>query len=128
MNAKKLVLVSAVFFASLVSEGAYAWDLMQDFFGCNTGARCAARVGVISDEDARFLDGAHAAMGKPLDRAAEGMATYIAPGSVQMYYGVREMGRNFSIQPPMPQPGYYAQPSMPQYGYPPQVTYGGRWR
>ncbi|MGJ0484360.1 MAG: hypothetical protein ACR65R_07485 [Methylomicrobium sp.] len=75
MNAKKLILIATVFSASLASHGANAGpfglpdiNVMQQVFGCDTGARCAARAGVITHEQARFADQQHARWGAPLNR------------------------------------------------------------
>ena len=96
-------------------------DLSQGGFLAGLG-EC---VGVIDSKQKAAIDGGHAAMGRPLDRAAEAAATYYAPGSVQAYQGLQQAQRAF--QPPQmassfpyPAPNYgYGQPS---FDYQPVVS------
>ncbi len=72
-------------------------------------------LGVIDEEQRRALDGAHAAMGNPLDHAANATANFYAPGSVQAYQRFRNMRNRPAPRyyaPPRPQPYYYR----PYYG------------
>lgn len=86
-------------------------------------------MGVISEEQRSALDGAHAAIGNPLDHAANAAATYYAPGSVQAYQQLQQASGAFQpppIVPPIVRNPSVSQPypvAAPSYGPAPYQAY-----
>lgn len=106
MNIFKLSIVATVLMtsSSTFAEGAIAGFLRDS--------------GLIDEEQRRVLDGAHAAMDNPLDRAAEAAANYFVPGSVEAYRRAQQMSNNFPQAPlyQSNQRGFYPNySSQPQY-------------